>query len=156
MKLSDIKNILPTLDKVAFQLEDGTWVPAHFHVTEVGVVTKDFIDCGGTIRHEQTASLQLWFAGDENHSLAPLKLLSIIRLSEEKLGMGDLEVEVEYQGTTIGKYGLEFNGRNFVLKNTTTACLAEDACGITPVKKKVALADLQNNNGCNPGSGCCA
>ena len=27
-------------------LPDGSFVPAHFHVTEVGRVQKDFIDCG--------------------------------------------------------------------------------------------------------------
>jgi hypothetical protein len=39
-------------------------VPEHFHVTEVGVVTKDFIDCGGTVRHEKVANFQLWDAND--------------------------------------------------------------------------------------------
>jgi hypothetical protein len=45
----------------------------------------------------------------------PIKLLNIIKLSEEKLQMDDLEIEVEYQGSTIEKYGLDFNGKNFVL-----------------------------------------
>lgn len=36
MKLSEIKEILPTLENVEFQLENGTFVPEHFHVTEVG------------------------------------------------------------------------------------------------------------------------
>ena len=35
MKLSEIKNILPTLENVEFQLENGRFVPEHFHVTEV-------------------------------------------------------------------------------------------------------------------------
>jgi heme/copper-type cytochrome/quinol oxidase subunit 1 len=39
MKLSNIKEILPALDNVEFQLENGTFVPEHFHVTEVGVIT---------------------------------------------------------------------------------------------------------------------
>jgi hypothetical protein len=43
MKLSDIKEILPTLDNVEFQLENGTFVPEHFHVTEVGVITKNLL-----------------------------------------------------------------------------------------------------------------
>jgi hypothetical protein len=25
-------------------------VPTHYHITEVGKVQKDFIDCGGTVR----------------------------------------------------------------------------------------------------------
>ncbi len=52
-----------------FQLENGTFVPEHFHVTEVGVVTKHFIDCGGTMRNEKVANFQLWDANDFEHRL---------------------------------------------------------------------------------------
>ncbi len=45
MKLSEIKEILPALENVEFQLENGTFVPEHFHVTEVGQIIKNFIDC---------------------------------------------------------------------------------------------------------------
>ncbi|KMQ62326.1 hypothetical protein ACM40_08490 [Chryseobacterium sp. BLS98] len=157
MKLSDIKNILPSLDNVEFQLENGKLVPEHFHVTEIGSVTKNFIDCGGTIRKEERVNFQLWNADDYEHRLKPGKLLHIINLSEEKLGIGDFEIEVEYQDQTIGKYDLEFNGKNFVLKNKLTACLAADACGIPPEKQKINLKGLKTNqnSGCTPGSGCC-
>lgn len=64
MKLSEIKEILPTLDNVEFQLENGTFVPEHFHVTEVGQITKKFIDCGGVIRTEKVINFQLWNAND--------------------------------------------------------------------------------------------
>ncbi|MDV3550266.1 hypothetical protein CMU66_18275 [Elizabethkingia anophelis] len=157
MKLSEIKEILPTLENVEFQLENGTFVPEHFHVTEVGTVTKHFIDCGGTIRNEKVVNFQLWNADDFEHRLKPTKLLNIIRLSEEKLGIEDDEIEVEYQNTTIGKFNLEFNGKNFVLKNKTTACLAQDACGIPSEKQKVNLSELSTNQSscCTPNSGCC-
>jgi len=46
MKLSQVKALLPTLENVTFKLENGSFVPEHFHVTEVGMVTKNFIDCG--------------------------------------------------------------------------------------------------------------
>ena len=154
MKLSAIKEILTNLENVEFQLENGTFVPEHFHVTEVGMITKNFIDCGGIIRTEKTVNFQLWNADDFNHRLKPGKLLHIIKLSEEKLGIEDQEIEVEYQSDTIGKYDLEFNGKNFVLKNKMTACLAEDACGITPAKPIVNLAG-ENANTCTPGGGCC-
>lgn len=155
MKLSKIKEILPTLENVEFQLENGTFVPEHFHVTEVGQITKNFIDCGGVIRTEKVVNFQLWNADDFEHRLKPTKLLHIILLSEEKLGMEDAEIEVEYQSDTIGKYDLDFNGKNFVLKSKTTACLAEDACGIPSEKQKKNLAELPIVNTCAPGSGCC-
>ncbi len=154
MRLSQIKEILLTLDNVEFQLENGTFVPENFHVTEVGQITKHFIDCGGVTRTEKTVNFQLWNADDYEHRLKPTKLLHIIKLSEEKLGIEDAEIEVEYQAETIGKYDLDFNGKNFVLKNKQTACLAEDACGIPAVKQKVQLATL-NNATCTPGGGCC-
>jgi hypothetical protein len=83
MKLSQVKALLPTLENVSFKLENGTFVPEHFHVTEVGMVTKNFIDCGGVIRTEKTVNLQLWNADDFEHRLKPAKLLNIIKLSEE-------------------------------------------------------------------------
>lgn len=155
MKLSQIKSILPQLENVEFQLEDGSFVPEHFHVTEVGEITKKFIDCGGVIRNEKVINFQLWNADDFEHRLKPAKLLSIIELSESKLGIEDAEIEVEYQSTTIGKYDLEFNGKHFILKNKQTACLAEDACGIPTSKPKIQLVNLASQNTCAPGSGCC-
>ncbi len=157
MKLSKIKEILPSLKNVEFQLENGNFVPEHFHVTEVGQITKNFIDCGGVIRTEKVVNFQLWNADDSEHRLKPIKLLHIINLSEEKLGIEDLEIEVEYQSQTIGKYDLEFNGNHFVLVNKTTACLAQDACGIPSEKQKKNLSELTSDSGnsCEPGSGCC-
>lgn len=156
MKLSEIKAILPTLENVEFQLQNGSFVPEHFHVTEVGNIQKHFIDCGGTIRKETVVNFQLWNANDLEHRLKPGKLLKIIQLSEEKLGIMDNEIEVEYQGETIGKYSLGFNGKHFMLEPKATACLASDSCG-TKEKKKIQLSELsvQENACCTPGGGCC-
>jgi hypothetical protein len=107
MKLSELKEHLLTTSELNFILPNGNRVPKHFHVTEVGQVTKNFIDCGGTIRKEQTVSLQLWEAGDYDHLLAPQKLASIINLSEKSLGIEDAEIEVEYQSDTISPHGKE-------------------------------------------------
>lgn len=155
MKLSEVKQILPTLENVEFQLENGTFVPEHFHVTEVAMINKNFIDCGGVIRNEKVVNFQLWNADDLEHRLKPEKLLNIINLSEEKLGIEDHEIEVEYQSETIGKYDLEFNGKTFVLRNKMTACLAPDACGIPSEKVKRNLSELKPVSKCAPNSGCC-
>jgi hypothetical protein len=157
MKLSEIKTKLTELNSVDFELQNGTKVPEHFHVTEVGVVQKHFIDCGGTVRNEKIANFQLWNANDTDHRLKPQKLLNIIELSEKTLGIEDLEVEVEYQMETIGKYALEFNGKSFVLMPKFTDCLASDSCGIPQEKKKVRLSEIvvNNNSCCSPDSNCC-
>lgn len=155
MKLSEIKNILPNLETVAFQLPNGTFVPEHFHVTEVGLITKHFIDCGGTVRKETVVNFQLWNANDFDHRLKPTKLLNIIELSEKVLGITDFEIEVEYQDTTIGKYNLAFTGKNFELVNKQTACLAQEKCGIPAEKQKVRLSNMTDEPCCAPDGNCC-
>ncbi len=155
MKLSEIKNKLNQLENIAFQLPNGTFVPSHFHVTEIGKITKHFIDCGGTVRNEEVVNFQLWNENDYDHRLHPEKLLNIIELSEKTLNIGDWEIEVEYQADTIGKFGLDFDGKNFLLTNKQTDCLAKDQCGIPEEKTKVILAELNSASSCTPGGGCC-
>ncbi|RZM10498.1 MAG: hypothetical protein EOO88_48095, partial [Pedobacter sp.] len=150
-----IKEILATAEGVNFKLENGNSVPEHFHVTEVGIITKDFIDCGGTVRHEKVANFQLWDANDFEHRLKAGKLLNIISLSEKVLGMEDSEIEVEYQAETIGKYDLAYDGENFILIAKTTACLAMDKCGVPPEKQKFEMVNQANGSSCTPGGGCC-
>ncbi|WP_268846933.1 DUF6428 family protein [Flavobacterium aestivum] len=155
MKLSQIKQLLGTVETVNFQLPNGTFVPEHFHVTEVGLINKNFIDCGGTVRNETVVNFQLWDANDFEHRLKPKKLLDIIQLSEKVLGIEDFEIEVEYQDRTIAKYDLGFNGENFQLLNKQTACLAQDQCGISLEKEKVRLSDKNNEPCCAPDGNCC-
>lgn len=147
MKISEIKNHLSSLETVNFKLPDGSYLPPHFHVTEVGLVTKHFIDCGGTERKETMANFQLWEAGDYDHRLAPQKFLHILNLCDKVLGSDDLDIEVEYQQNTIGKFGMDFDGKDFLLTTKQTACLAQDACGI-PNKEQATSC-------CSPAGGCC-
>lgn len=155
MKLSEIKEILATAESVNFKLENGDSVPDHFHVTEVGIITKDFIDCGGTVRHEKVANFQLWDANDFEHRLKAGKLLNIISLAEKVLKMEDLEIEVEYQAETIGKYDLAFEGGSFLLIAKKTACLAMDKCDVPAEKPKIEMVNLSSGSICTPGGGCC-
>ena len=154
MLLSQAKSILTRSETIAFQLPNGDLVPSHFHVTEIGLINKHFIECGGTVRKEQKVSFQLWNADDYDHRLHPEKLVHIIELSERVLGIPDLEIEVEFQSETIGKYGLDHDGKNFLLTTKKTDCLAKDNCGIPAEKPKVRLSQLQASC-CEPGSGRC-
>lgn len=150
MTLRQVKKHLAEIDSLQFQFPDGSIVPSHFHVTEIGQISKDFIDCGGTIRHEKVVNFQLWNDDDVDHTLQPAKLKNIIQLSERKLFIDDrLEVEVEYQGSTIGKYHLDFHDGKFRLIPTLTDCLAKDKCGIQEA------TITEQNPSCAPGSGCC-
>ncbi|UPT70947.1 MAG: DUF6428 family protein [Flavobacterium sp. JAD_PAG50586_2] len=158
MKLSEIKTALNQLETIAFQLPNGDLVPNHFHVTEVGKVTKRFIDCGGTVRKEEVANFQLWEANDYDHRLHPEKLVHIIELSEKAIEIPDLEIEVEYQmKDTIGKFSLDFDGTNFLLTSKQTDCLAKDNWGIPADKIKTKIGEWKSKETscCTPDSGCC-
>ncbi|MFK7946849.1 MAG: DUF6428 family protein [Saprospiraceae bacterium] len=163
MNLSEVKKVLKGLERLEFQLPNGTLVPSHFHVTEVGQIDKHFIDCGGVVRHEKVVNFQLWNANDYDHRLHPEKLFSIIELSEKVLKIEDAEIEVEYQGQTIEKFGLDFDGQKFFLTTKKTDCLAKDNCGIPSeklAKPKIKLSQLKelqtvSSGCCQPESGCC-
>ncbi|MBU2020655.1 MAG: hypothetical protein KJ941_13500 [Bacteroidetes bacterium] len=157
MKISEFKTHLAKVDSLVFQLPNGEFVPSHFHITEVGMMTKNFIDCGGTVREDKKISLQLWTAEDTDHRLTVEKTLRIIAMSEKIIGLEDLEIEVEFQQQTIAKFGIEYSNSAFKLTSTQTACLAEEACGIPTEKTKRSLSELSSNeqSSCVPGGGCC-
>ena len=156
MKLSQLKEYLHTANAVNFLQPDGNLVPLHFHITEAGINTKHFIDCGGTIRTEKHINFQVWAADDMNHRLQPQKLLKIIAASEKVLGNEDLDVEVEYQNETIGRYGLETDGSNLLLIPKQTNCLAKENCAIPSSTEKENFKPLSAQTACcEPASSCC-
>jgi len=157
MKLSQFKSQLQNTATFNIQLPDGTLIPPHFHITEIGLTTKHFIDCGNTVRQEQSASFQLWFSSDFSHRLSPNKVLKIIEASKNLITDQELEIEVEYQGhDTIGKYGLAFANGNYILTSKQTACLANDHCGISAEKAKTGTKEHQSQEQCcTPNSSCC-
>ena len=131
-------------------LPDGSFVPAHFHVTEVGRVQKDFIDCGGTVRSSTTCVIQVWVADDVDHRLDTGKLAAVLNLAAPLLTTTDIPVEIEYEAGVVSQYPLAEaeatpGGVLLHLGTKHTDCLAKDRCGI-PV---VASAD-----GC-AAPGCC-
>lgn len=157
MKLSEFKQYLDNVSQLNFVQPNGQFVPAHFQITEAGLTTKHFIDCGGTVRTEKSINFQLWTANDFEHRLEPLKLKKIMAVAEPLFGNEDLEIEIEYQIETIGRFAVDFDGKNFMLLAKQTDCLAKDSCNITSKKLKVKLSDLQKNqfDCCKPGNGCC-
>ena len=153
MKLSAFKKTLSELDTLKFQLPDGHFVPAHFHITEVGHITRNYIDCGGILRQENKLSIQLWVASDKDHRLKPDKVLDILKLADKQFEFSNIDVEVEYQQSTIGLFKLAFDGSVYQLINTHTTCLAQDKCGISQEKPRVRLT--ASGLSCDPESDCC-
>ena len=125
-------------DGLHLMLPGGEFVPAHFHVTEVGRVQKDFIDCGGTHRSAVTCLLQVWVADDTDHRLTAAKLAGVLTMAGPVLKSGDLPVEVEYEGEAVSQYPVaaaEVTPRGVLLHLGTkhTDCLAKDLCGVPAV-----------------------
>ncbi len=156
MNISELKTHLATVATVDFRLPNGNLIPAHFHVTELGLISKQSIDCGGQSHSEQWAVLQLWVANDTEHRLTTKGFASILTLTEPILQGQDLEIEVEYQHESISKFGLDFANGEFVLRNKYTDCRAKELCAV-PQKQKISLLDLAvvSNSCCTPNTNCC-
>ncbi|MEN9743333.1 MAG: hypothetical protein RLZZ65_1138 [Bacteroidota bacterium] len=157
MKLSQFKSALQLakadVNPQFIQL-NGLPIAAHYHITEIGLILKNFVDCGGVVRQERKASMQIWLANDTDHRLSTEKLLSIIEKSEQLFGLKDEVLEVEFQGETVETYTLasaDF-GFHFIAKQTT--CLAPGHCGIPEAQLPENMIK-KTNTCCSPASGCC-
>ncbi len=167
MTINEFLSALETVERIVFSLPNGGIIAPHFHITEVGQLDRFYIDCGGTVRKESSANMQLYVANDTDHRLAPAKLHRIIASAQQQLGLGDLPVQMERQGATIEKYGLAFDRGIFYLTAMQTDCLAKESCGI-PTQENDGLYATHNTHAvavgegvpekkpsCVPGSGCC-
>lgn len=130
---------------VRFQLPSGELIPEHFHVTEVGRIDKNFMDCGGTIRQASSCMIQTWTADDRDHRLVASKFAKILNMAGPVLGSFDLPVEVEYGPEVAAQYqvsdvSVDLHQVTIQLVGKQTDCLAKDQCGV----------DV-----CGPESGCC-
>lgn len=132
MKLSELKTYLQHQEQVQFTETNGQLIPPHFHITEAGLSTKQFVDCGGTLRSEKVLNFQIWVANDTQHRLSVHKLQKIIATAEKHFGTEDLDIEVEYQTDTIGRYSLGIKGTSLQLVPKQTDCLAAEECGTVP------------------------
>ena len=160
MKLYQLKQLLEENRDKQFliKLPDQTTIPASFHITEVGWVNKQFIDCGGKQHSEQSCQLQTWLGNDTNHRLNAGKVADILQRSSDILPADDLDVEIEYEGTLLSQYPVETyeitaDTVTLMLTYKHTDCLAKDICLPTtiPLVGMIGSADER----CTPGGGCC-
>lgn len=112
---------------------DGEPIEPHFHVTEVGRVQKDFVDCGGTVRRLVTCLLQTWVGEDRGHRITAGKLLKAFEHAAPVLGGGDLRVELEYETCNVVQLVVasvrpESDRLVLQLGSKHTDCLAKELC----------------------------
>ena len=115
-----------------------TEVPVSFHVTEIGTMAKDFLDCGGTRRQETWQQWQIWVGSDHDHRLAAGKLAGILTKAEAAGFSMDLPIRLECEdpaatSPVAGVYLLveaEQTSDALVLRGepVRTTCLAMDKC----------------------------
>jgi len=156
MQLNEFKELLAANRDKTFrlQLPDQSAVPISFHITEVALIHKTFIDCGGTLRESRTCQLQAWVGPDDDHRIASGKMADILDKAASFLP-DDLPLEIEYEAATISQYpvaGTHISDEAVTLQLTTkhTACLAPELC-IVPSN---SLTMAANACGCG-SSGCC-
>jgi len=56
MNFVTFKQKVADLQLLQFRLPDGQYIPSHFHITEIGLIDKQYIDCGGVHRRKQVVS----------------------------------------------------------------------------------------------------
>lgn len=114
-----------------FILPDGACIPSHAHVTEVGHVLKNYIDCGGKTGTEQKVVLQTHVGNDIDHRLQSDRLAKILQLGQRVLPDDRLNVEVEYDCCVVAQYPVSEVKRDgehldIVLQRGRTQCRARD------------------------------
>jgi hypothetical protein len=150
MKLAQFKELLKNNPEKFFslQLPGGASVPQAFHVTEVGYVSKTFIDCGGKVHTVQTCQLQAWIGPDVDHRIEAGKMASILNKAQAIVPNDFLDLEIEYEDEVISQYQVgeavvSDDAVTLHLTHKHTDCLAQELC-IVPA-----------GGGCTPGGGCC-
>jgi hypothetical protein len=114
-----------------FILPDGDRIPVHAHVTEIGHVVRNFIDCGGETGREEKVLLQTHVGNDAEHRLRSDRFLKILQLGSRVLPNADLNVEIEYDCGVVAQYPVaearsEGQYLDLILEGGRTQCRARE------------------------------
>lgn len=114
-----------------FVLPHGAYIPAHAHVTEVGHVVRNFIDCGGLTGKEEKIVLQTHVGNDTDHRLRSDRFAKILRLGNRVIPSADLDVDVEYDCCVVAQYPIANatpcgEHLNLILQRGRTQCRARE------------------------------
>jgi hypothetical protein len=131
MTLHDLQYALDANPKLflRFVLPDGDYIPAHAHVTEVGHLVRNFIDCGGLTGKDEKVVLQTHVGDDTDHRLRSDRLAKILRLGNRVIPSADLDVDVEYDCCVVAQYPIaearpDGEHLNLILQRGRTQCRA--------------------------------
>ena len=114
-----------------FVLPDGDYILPHTHVTEVGHVVRNFIDCGGVTGTEEKVVVQTHVGHDVGHRLRADRFAKILELGRGVTPQPDLNVEVEYDCCVVSQYPIaeakvEGGYLDLILARGRTQCRARE------------------------------
>src|SRR5437016_12856431 len=106
MTFHDLENALEATPELCprLVLPDGDYIPAHAHITEVGHLVRNFIDCGGLTGKEEKVVLQTHVGNDTAHRLRSDRLAKILGLGNRVIPNADLNVDVEHDCCVVAQY----------------------------------------------------
>ncbi len=156
MNFENVKNILANNPNklIIFTLPNGETVPASFHITDLGVINKHLIDCGGQTRIEEQIHIQLWVGKDNDHRVTTDIANQILNKIQQIIGTIQnpkaTEVLVEYQLNwhdmpvfslfAVSEIQVSDTELNICLSTIKTTCLAAE----------------RSNSECGVSEGCCS
>jgi hypothetical protein len=133
MTLHDLENALEANPELfpRFVLPNGDCIPAHAHVTEVGHLVRNFIDCGGLTGKEEKIVLQTHVGDDTDHRLRSDRFARILQLGNRVIPNADLDVDVEYDCCVVAQYPIaeaapDGDHLNLILRRSRTQCRARE------------------------------
>src|SRR6059058_4144987 len=133
MKLRELQDTLRTNPETfpRLVLPDGDYIPAHAHITEIGHVVRNFIDCGGLSGTEEKVVLQTHVGSDTDHRLTSDRFATILQLGSRVIPSGDLNVDVEYDCCVVAQYPIaeaapDGEHLNLILQRGRTQCRARE------------------------------
>ena len=133
MTFHDLENALQANPELfpRFVLPDGDYIPAHAHLTEVGHLVRNFIDCGGLTGKEEKVVLQTHVGSDTDHRLRSDRFAKILQLGSRVIPSTDLDVDVEYDCCVVAQYPIaeitpDGEHLNLILQRGRTQCRARE------------------------------
>ena len=152
MNLSELKSLLACHPGRHFRLSlpDDSAVPVSFHVTEVGRVHKNFLDCGGTLRETTICQLQVWVGEDYDHRIETGKMAGILEKGKSLLSDESVPVEIEYEDRVISQYTIEGHE---LTDDAVILRLAPELCGLQMPDPR--LPAVGGKSPCCGPTGCC-
>jgi len=133
MTFHDLENALQANPELfpRFVLPDGDYIPAHAHLTEVGHLVRNFIDCGGLTGKEEKVVLQTHVGNDTDHRLRSERFAKILQFGNRVIPSADLDVEVEYDCCVVAQYPIaeatpDGEHLNLILQRGRTQCRARE------------------------------